>query len=63
MQSHGLQIPLREALFSGSNAMLLISLTGVTIIVNWQISPKLKRLMSQEHAQSTGVISRYIIIA
>jgi hypothetical protein len=35
-KSHGLQISLIQALFSGSNAMLLISLTGVTIIGNWQ---------------------------
>jgi hypothetical protein len=62
-KSHGLQIPLRQTLSSGSNAMLLISLTGVTILGNWQISPKLRRLTAQEHAQSTGVMSRYIIIA
>jgi hypothetical protein len=35
-KSHRLQIRLRQELFSGSNAMLLISLTGVTIIGNWQ---------------------------
>jgi hypothetical protein len=62
-KNHGLQITLRHGLFSGSNAMLLKSLPGVTIIGNWQTSPKLRRLAAEEHAQSTGVMSRYIIIA
>jgi hypothetical protein len=48
-KSHGLQIPLREAPFSGSNLILLISLAVVTLIGSWLICPKLKRRMSQEH--------------
>jgi hypothetical protein len=49
LKKYGPRIPLREALFSGSNAMLLISVAVVTLIGSWLIWPKLKRRMSQEH--------------
>jgi hypothetical protein len=47
-KSHGIPIPLREVLFSGSNVMLLISTAVVSLVGSWLMWPKLKPRMTEE---------------
>jgi hypothetical protein len=41
-KKQGLHISLKEATFSNSNIILLISISALTIIVSWLIWPKIK---------------------